>query len=125
LIIFRKKEDEARRNKMKQNAILKKNNKEIITILEMPELYTDVLVKSAEQEFHRRNILKEELMAIAEELFRKRCVELFEERSIPVDDYDLPTSLFLEEEGREIIIVEEFERMKERRKLFNTGLPRP
>lgn len=110
---------------MKQNAILKKNNKEIITILEMPELYTDVLVKSAEQEFHRRNILKEELMAIAEELFRKRCVELFEERSIPVDDYDLPTSLFLEEEGREIIIVEEFERMKERRKLFNTGLPRP
>jgi len=113
LAIFRKTEAKTRRNKMKQDVLLKKNDKEIVAILEMPELYTDALVKSAEQEFNRRNIPKEELLAIAEELFRKRCIDLFEERSMPVEDYDLPTSLFLWEDERELIIVEEFERMKD------------
>ena len=109
---------------MKQNTLHKKNDNEIITILELPELYSDALVKSAEQELNRRNIPQEELQAIAEELFRKRCRELFEDRRFPIADLELPTSKFLEEAEREKMILEEFERVKDRRRLFNEGLPR-
>lgn len=109
---------------MNQNTLLNKNDKEIIAILELPELYSDALVKSAEQELNRRNIPQEELQAIAEELFRKRCRELFEDRRFPVEDLELPTSKFLEEKEREKMFLEEFERVKDRRRLFNEGLPR-
>jgi hypothetical protein len=109
---------------MKNIDFQKKSNEELISIVEMPDVYIEEMVLSAIQELNKRKLPLDDKEAVAKTLFHQKCKYLFKGNLHVLNKIELPYSSILGDKLKRDILIIEFEIFKDKRRLLNFGLPR-